>query len=117
MDAAEIETELRDVRARLETLKSIAAELVMMFPEACDLFLVSPRTLERWIVDSSVGFPKPLKLDGVRCWLRPEIAAFKAKLGAAIKDSEKSRPTFSALETAYGTRIAHWLNAHGAVYR
>ena len=66
----------------------MSAETEPLLParRAWERFGVTPRTLDRWLQDERMSFPKPVVINSRRYWRESELAAWeqsRAKQGAA----------------------------------
>lgn len=49
---------------------------MMAASEVCDRIGIVPMTLNRWLADPDLDFPRPVRVKRFRFWPEPEIAAW-----------------------------------------
>ena len=60
-------------------------------------YAISDRTVDRWLMDSKLDFPKPLRINGRRYWRLAEIVDWeRARKSAAPMLRRKSAATEAA---------------------
>jgi hypothetical protein len=85
--------ELEDFRKRLEKLEANHQQPQLLHAEThedgstallparrvLDRYCICARTLDRWVKDESVGFPKPIVVHRRRYWRVGELVAFERR--------------------------------------
>ena len=79
---------LKQLDARLDALEHPDDGDWVRAAEVPARFGISTRTLERWLRDKSLGFPRPAKINGRRYFSNRKLRAFKAGLEArSVKEA------------------------------
>lgn len=74
---------LRQLEARIDALEHPDDGDWVRAAEVPARFGISPRTLERWLQDETLGFPRPTKINGRRYFSNSKLRAFKAKMAGS----------------------------------
>jgi predicted DNA-binding transcriptional regulator AlpA len=51
--------------------------------QVCERYQITDRTLDRWLADPKIGFPRPLTINRRRYFSDPELTTWERKRAAA----------------------------------